>query len=197
MPGKQVVLVTFEQIDGKELGTARYAIPPIVGHWGTCFDAASEQRYTGEYNFARIGCSGPPGIVRPSPMRRNTRIRYCALTRAGHRGRLLRISAKDKSPSSRAHSSRDPFFVRLFFVFRHHFIARVGCAEERSASVVSFAKGNTERAIMPPIGKVYSPRHILLKTRIPPFNDPINQCMFCGVPMDIVHMTIEVVLIAD
>ena len=54
MPDKQIVRVTFEQIDGEEIGAAGYAITSIVGHWGTYFEVASEQGYTREYNRWRI-----------------------------------------------------------------------------------------------------------------------------------------------
>ncbi|BBA35015.1 hypothetical protein sS8_3072 [Methylocaldum marinum] len=43
VPDKQIVRVTFEQIDSEEIGAAGYAITPIVGHWNTCFKVTSEQ----------------------------------------------------------------------------------------------------------------------------------------------------------
>jgi hypothetical protein len=48
-----IVRIPFEQIDGEEIGAAGYAITSIVGHW--------------------VPAS------RDELMRRNTRVRYCAL----------------------------------------------------------------------------------------------------------------------
>jgi len=54
------------------------------------FGATSEQRYIREYRHWRRERSGPPQIVRPSFMRRNTRVRYCALRRLeSHLQRLI------------------------------------------------------------------------------------------------------------